>query len=247
VAFNVDHPRVMEQPVEDRRGDDCVAEELLPVDEAFVRGQDRRALFVAAGDELEKQIRLSAVDGQIPGFVDDDEPGAVVGLALALGLLELADQRLHGREVDPDAVAEGLDRQGGRQMGLSDAGWTEEKNVFVARKEGQVEKLHDGLLVEMRVEEEVVLLDRLGERQTRDLQGRLDAALLPGGHFLFEQMIQEREIGTLVFISLCGDGLEHLHRPDELEPRQVVLEAFAGQLVHATPPRAYSSYSASER
>jgi len=124
MALDVDHPRMMQKSIEDRRGDDRVAEELLPIDEALVRGQDRRAFLVPVGDELEKQIRLPAVHGQITGLVDDDETGAVISLGLALGLLELADQRLHGREVDPDAVAAGLDRQGGGKMGLSDAGRT---------------------------------------------------------------------------------------------------------------------------
>ena len=195
VTLDVDHPGMMEKPVEDGRGDDRVAEELLPVDEALVRGQDRRAFLVPVGDELKKEIGLPAVDGQIADLVDDDETGAVIRLALALGLLELADQRLHGREVDPDAVAAGLDRQGDGQMGLPDSGRAQENDVFVAGEEGQVEKLHDGLLVQMGVEEEVVLLDRLGERQPGDLQGRLDAALLPGRHLLLEQMIQEGKIG----------------------------------------------------
>jgi len=247
VAFDVDHPRMMQKPVEDRRGDDRVAEELLPIDEALVRGQDRRAFLVPVGDELEKQIRLPAVHRQIPGLIDDDEPGAVIRLALALGLLELADQRLHGREVDPDAVAAGLDRQGGGEMRLAHSRRAQEDDVLVVGEEGQVEKLHDGLLVEMGMEEEVVLLDRLAEGQPRDLQGRLDAALLPGRHFLLEQMIQESKIRGLALLGSRDDGLEHLRCPDELEPRQVVLEAFAGQLFHAIPPWAYCSYSASGR
>ena len=247
MALDVDYPGVMQEPIEDRRGDDRVAEEFLPVDEALVRGQDRRAFLVPVGDELEKQIRFPAVDGQIPSLVDDNETGAVIRLGLALGLFKLADERLHGREVNPDAVAAGLDRQRCRKMRLAHSWWTEENNVFVAGEEGQIEEFHDGLFIEMRMEEEVVLLDRLGEGKPGDLQGRLDATLLPGRHFFLEQMIQERKIGRLVFISLCGDGLEHLRGSDELEPRQVVLEAFAGQLFHATPPSAYCSYSASGR
>ena len=65
VALDVDDPGVMQEPVEDGRGDDGVAEELLPVDEALVRGDDRRALLVAVRDELEEQIGLPAVDRKI--------------------------------------------------------------------------------------------------------------------------------------------------------------------------------------
>ena len=247
VALDVDHPRMMQQPIENRRGDDRIAEELLPIDEALVRGQDRRAFLVPVGDELEKQIRLPAVDGKVPCLVDDHEPGAVIRLALALGLLEFPDQRLHGREVDLDPVAAGFDRQGDGQMGLADTRRAQEDDVFVAGEEGQVEKLHDRFFIQMGMEEEVVFLDRLGEGEPRDLQGRLDAAFLPGRHFLLEQMIQESKIRGLALLGSRDDGLKHLRRSDELEPRQVVLEAFAGQSFHATPPWAYCSYSASGR
>jgi len=84
VVLDVDHPGVMQEPVQDGRGDHGVAEQLLPAAEALVRGQDRRALLVPIGNELEKEMRLAAVDGQIPGLVDDDQAGTGIGLALAL-------------------------------------------------------------------------------------------------------------------------------------------------------------------
>jgi len=73
VAPDVDDPGVMQEPVEDGRSDDGIAKELLPVAEAFVRGDDRRALLVAVRDELEEQIGLAALDGQVAGLVDDDQ------------------------------------------------------------------------------------------------------------------------------------------------------------------------------
>ena len=103
-----------------------------PFDEAFVRGQDRRALLVAVGDELEEEIGFPAVDREIPRLIDDNEAGAQVGFALALGLLELADKRVHGGEVDLEAVAAGLDGQGHRKMSLPHAGWTQKNDVFMA-------------------------------------------------------------------------------------------------------------------
>jgi len=67
-------------------------------------------------------MRLPAVDRQIPDFVDDDQAGRKEGLALTLRLLELADQRLHGREVDLKPVAASLDGQGDRQVRLPTPG-----------------------------------------------------------------------------------------------------------------------------
>jgi len=247
VALDVDHPRVMKQPVQDGRGDHGVAEQLLPVPEALIRGQDRRALLIPVGNELEEQMRLPAVDRQISDFVNDDQAGSEEGLAPALRLLELTDQRLHGREVDLEPVAAGFDGQGDRQVRFTDSGRAQEDDVLVVGQEGQVEQRHDRLLVQLGMEGEVVFLDRLGEGQPRDLESRLDAALLLGRDFLLQQMIQEREVGGLILLGVGYDGVEHLRRADELQPLQVFLEAFAGQLLHETPPCASFSYSSSER
>ena len=40
VPFDVDDFAVMEEPVKDSRGDDGISKQFLPVDKAFVRGQD---------------------------------------------------------------------------------------------------------------------------------------------------------------------------------------------------------------
>jgi len=62
------------------------------------------------------------------------------------------------------------------------------------------------------MEAEVVLLDRLGEREPGDLESGLDAALLLGRHLFLEQVVQEREIGGLLGLGLPGDRVEHLGR-----------------------------------
>jgi hypothetical protein len=66
VAFDVDHLTMMQEPIQDGGGDHRIAKQLLPISKAFVGGDDCRVLFIAIRDELEKQVRLSAVDGQIP-------------------------------------------------------------------------------------------------------------------------------------------------------------------------------------
>jgi hypothetical protein len=69
----------VQDPVQDGRGDDRVAEDLVPLGEAPVRGQDQGSLFVAAGDELEKQVSSVPVYGDVAGLVDDVELGLVNG------------------------------------------------------------------------------------------------------------------------------------------------------------------------
>ena len=46
-TFDLDDDGVVEQPVEQRRGDDGIAEDLAPFCEAAVGGQDHGTLFVA--------------------------------------------------------------------------------------------------------------------------------------------------------------------------------------------------------
>jgi len=41
MPLDVDDPAVVKQPVQDRRGDDLVTEQLLPVDKSLVRWQPR--------------------------------------------------------------------------------------------------------------------------------------------------------------------------------------------------------------
>jgi hypothetical protein len=57
---------VVQDPVQDGRGDDGVAEDLVPLREAPVRGQDQSPFFVPPRDELEEQMRAVAVDRDVP-------------------------------------------------------------------------------------------------------------------------------------------------------------------------------------
>lgn len=56
---------MVEQTVEDGAGDHRVAEYLAPGTETLVAGDDDRAAFVAARDQLEEQVGALAVDRQI--------------------------------------------------------------------------------------------------------------------------------------------------------------------------------------
>ena len=60
---------MVEQPVQDGGGQDRIAEDLAPVDEALVAGQDDGGALVASGDQAEEQAGLVAGQGQIADFV----------------------------------------------------------------------------------------------------------------------------------------------------------------------------------
>ena len=66
---------MVEQPVEEGRRDDGVAEDVAPFGEASVRGEDHRAFFATRIDDLEEQACSALRDGQISDFIDDKDRG----------------------------------------------------------------------------------------------------------------------------------------------------------------------------
>ena len=64
---------MVEEPVKDRRRQHLVVEDLPPVHEALVGGDDRRRLLVPAGQKPEEESRLLPVHREIPHLVDDED------------------------------------------------------------------------------------------------------------------------------------------------------------------------------
>src|SRR5438034_11679841 len=71
LALERDHGGVVDEPVDQRGGDHRVAEDLAPLFEAAVGGDDDRAAFVAAGDEREEQVGCLPFEWQVADLVDD--------------------------------------------------------------------------------------------------------------------------------------------------------------------------------
>ena len=75
IALALDHQgvAVMEQAIENGRGQDLVAEDRAPLRDDLIRRNQQAAAFVAAGDELEEEMRAAPLKRQIPELVDDQE------------------------------------------------------------------------------------------------------------------------------------------------------------------------------
>ncbi len=73
LALERDHGRMVDEPVDQRGGDHGVAEDLAPLLEAAVAGDDDRAGFVAAGDQCEEQVGGLPFEWQVADLVDDQE------------------------------------------------------------------------------------------------------------------------------------------------------------------------------
>jgi hypothetical protein len=65
----------MQQPVEDGRGDDLVVEDLAPVREALVAGDDEAGPLLATDQESEEEASLRPREGQVAELVEDEHAG----------------------------------------------------------------------------------------------------------------------------------------------------------------------------
>ena len=118
---------VVEQAVEQRGGDDLVAEDVAPLAEAAVGGEDHGAALISSVDELEEQIGAAWSDREVADLVDDqqgiagNEADALLELALAFGLGQRGDDVGQGAEVDALAGLDRLDAERGGEVGLAGA------------------------------------------------------------------------------------------------------------------------------
>ena len=107
LALDVDSGGVMQQPVEDGRGDDVVGEDRAPVAVAIVGGQDDGPLLIPFRDQLEEAGGGERVQRQVAHLVQDEQLGLdqqahpFLQLVLVAGALELGDEVLDGDEVRP--------------------------------------------------------------------------------------------------------------------------------------------------
>ena len=63
----------MDEAVDHRRGHGLVTEDSAPAAEGQVAGEDQLGVFVAAGDELEEQVRGVLLERDVADLVDDQE------------------------------------------------------------------------------------------------------------------------------------------------------------------------------
>ncbi len=136
VAPDVDGDRVMQDPVEDRGGNNPVAEDLAPAAEALVGREDHRAPLVAAANELEEEVGAGAIDRQVADLVDDQQPRHGVDLeplvepVLADRPAQRRDHARGGREEHAVAPFDRFEAEPDGEMGFADAGRPEQDDIL---------------------------------------------------------------------------------------------------------------------
>src|SRR5438093_12485496 len=106
---------VMEDAIENGRGDDPVPENLPQAAEALVAGEDHGAALIAAADELKEEVGAGAIDGQVADHVNDEQAGHGVDLEPVLEAPsvrgEARDEGGRAGEQDPVAGLEGFEAE----------------------------------------------------------------------------------------------------------------------------------------
>jgi hypothetical protein len=136
IASDVQRDGVVEDAVQDRGGDDPVAEDLPPAAETLVAGQDHGAALVAAAGELKEQVRHLPINGQIADLVHNEQAGHGVDLELVVqaplgeGAGEGGNEDGGRGEEHAVTVLDALEPEPDGEMGLADAGRAEDHQVL---------------------------------------------------------------------------------------------------------------------
>ena len=72
-ALDIDDGTVVQNTVEDRRGDGDIGKDLVPLRKGLVGSEDCWDLLIPSGNELKEQVRTLNIHWKIPGFVDDEQ------------------------------------------------------------------------------------------------------------------------------------------------------------------------------
>lgn len=129
--------RMVDEAIEDGRGDRVVVEDLAPVFERAVGGKNHRALFVTVGHDLEEKVGSILVERQEAQLINDEKfrraetvDGArkgVIGLSGGKGVDEVGGG---GPECFNLFLTGGVG-QGEGEVGFADAGGTNEDEIGI--------------------------------------------------------------------------------------------------------------------
>jgi IS5 family transposase len=230
-SFDLDDHGVVQEAVQERRGDDRIAEDLSPFGEAAVRGEDHGALLVAGVDELEEQVGATGADRQVADLVNDEQRSPRIEADLLgqppfpLCLGQCPDQIGQGRAVDTLARLDRGNTERGRQVALSGARRPEEVQDFGPADEVELCQRRDPLPVERGLEAEVEAFERLHRQQLRRALRNVDPPGFPCRVFLAQQAVDRFDGDDLTPLELLQGVLESFEGARHLQAHQRAADA----------------------
>src|SRR5690554_5672573 len=195
---------MVQEPVQDRRGRRGVPEEVPPLAEVQVGGDDERTLLIDPGNQLEDVVRGGLIHGDEAELVPDDQVVAedrahpLLNGAVRERRIEISKQLVEG--VVPNAVSRlhRLVTQGDGQVALAHTTRAAQGDVLLGLYEPQVGELSYCLAADGGLEGEVEVLQTLDLPETSGLETFLELGLLPGRDLLFHQVGYEIQVPRLL-------------------------------------------------
>ncbi len=156
-----------------------------------------------------------------------------------LRLFERSDEVGQGAEVDATAALGRVDGEADGEVGLADAGWAEEDDVFLALDEAELVEALNLLMLDRGLEAEVEVGERLHGGQARGAHGGLQTPIVSERDLGTEQILDGFAGGELAAIDAGEDRIEGLKGARHLEVSEhgadpVAARGFGG--LHWAPP-----------
>ena len=134
---------MVQQTVQDRRGQYLVTKDLALVDKALVGGEDEAGLLIASLNETEQQTGTLPGQGQVAHLIEDEDFGIDPLLQLFLqavlipGPFQFAEQVVQSEEQDPVPGLHRLHAQGHGQVGFTHPRRSQQDDVLTPFHKGQ--------------------------------------------------------------------------------------------------------------
>ena len=230
---------MVQDAVQDRRGNDAVPEYLAPGAEALVGGEDHGAFLIAPADELEEQVGAGLVDGEIADLINDQQSGDDIGLEFLVeftfgqGFAEGGDHVGGGGKQYPVALLNGFEAESDRQVCLADAGGSRDDDVLTVLDEVAVGEVAQLFFIQGGLVAEVEGVQAFDEREAGHVGTHGDVPGGLGAEFFGEQLVQELGIGPLLLGGVLEQGFEALEAFGEAQFGHLFPQPFQLARVHA--------------
>ena len=217
----------MHEAVEDGVTEGGIADDVVPVLDGELAGDEGRATAVAVIEDLEEISALGVVEGHHAEVVESEELGTQQAVEkLGIGTVCLGESEVVEEPGEPEisggqTMSAGGLGEGTPEVGLARAGGSgDEDDLVLSDPAAAGETKYDGL-VEAARGSEVDILEAGIEAQLGDLQKPSESAVLALGGLAFEEQrepILEADGLHVGDSELLGEGLSHAGESECVEP-----------------------------
>ena len=217
--------RVMDEAVDRGERHGGIGEDLAPLAERLVGGDEHGAAFVAGADELEQDAGLGLILGDVGEIVEDQEVEAVEPVDGGLEVefaprdLELLDEIGGAGEQDAPSVLDQGEADGCGEMALAAAGWAEQEQIgALANQLSPAVSAMTCALESIGTASKSKRVEGLSGRQASLGEMAFDASPAAFGEFVFGDGGEEAGGGPSFLVGLFGKL-----RPHQLDGGQAQL------------------------